>query len=88
MYAWCKKGAIPMVKHGGGPVLNRVFCYYLMYQAILSKIVKPSVQRLELDDHWTFQQDDHPKFITEEDQQTAFIHSNYKMPSPSSMLCA
>ncbi len=66
----------PMVKHGGGPFLlwgcfafavsGNLDCMKnimdsLKYQAILAKIVKPSVQRLKLDDQWTFQQDNHPK---------------------------
>jgi len=30
---------------------------YLKYQAILAKMMMPSVQRLKLDDLWTFLQD-------------------------------
>ncbi len=34
---------------------------YFKYQAILVRIVMPSVQRLKLDDQWTFLQDSRPK---------------------------
>ncbi len=76
--AYEQKNTISIVKHEVGPFLlwgcfavarsGNLDCMKeimdsLKYQAIFAKIVMSSVQRLKLDDQWTFLQDSHPKVL-------------------------
>ena len=74
--AYAEKNTLPTVKHGGGSVmlwgcfassgtgkLYRVEgkMNSIKYQEILGENVMPSVRKLKLGRHWTFQQDNDPK---------------------------
>ena len=74
--AYDQRNTISTVKHGGGSLmmwgcfsaagtgnLDRVpgIMDSQKYQAILKRNVMPSVDKLNLGDHWTFQQDNDPK---------------------------
>lgn len=74
--AYKEKNTLPTVKHGGGSVmlwgcfastgtgnLQRIegIMDSVRYQDILAKNVNPSVKKLKLGRHWTFQQDNDPK---------------------------
>lgn len=74
--AYNEKNTLPTVKHGGGSVmlwgcfastgtgnLQRIngIMDSTKYQEILEKNVMPSVKKLKLGRHWTFQQDNDPK---------------------------
>ena len=74
--AYAEKNTLPTVKHGGGSLmlwgcfassgtgnLQRVEGKMdsIKYQEILGENVTPSVRKLKLGCHWTFQQDNDPK---------------------------
>ena len=74
--AYDQKNTIPIVQHGGWSKMmlgcfsaagtSNLYCVHGImdsqkYQAILKRNVIPSVDKLNLGDHWTFQQDNDPK---------------------------
>ena len=74
--AYTEKNTMPTVKHGGGSVMlwgcfastgtGNLHCLEgkmdsVQYQQVLGENVMPSVRKLKLGCHWTFQVDNDPK---------------------------